>query len=261
MSNNNNILGMKFFSIVASIISMMFTLNMKAEPLSVFNPSISNWESEITANLNKTGPIFDIYDELNLTEDNSDDNSITFALTLENRYAWTPNFKVQRTKFDVHLSTILNSNISFDGNDFSSGHQLDSRIYLKHTGYNLYYEILNSDISFDLGITVMKFGGKIQLQSSQLSSVVKLREYVPSGYAKLRYDIPFTGIYLGTEGSMLSMGDNSVTDYIAHIGYKNESGWGLEVGYHHFTANWNDFSSSSGDLRIDSYYASVDYSF
>ncbi len=82
MSNSNNILEMRFFSIVASIISMMFTLNMKADLLSVFNPSISNWESEITANFNKTGPIFDIYDELNLTENNSDDNSITFALTL-----------------------------------------------------------------------------------------------------------------------------------------------------------------------------------
>ncbi len=257
MSNNNCILGIRFFSVVVSIISMMFTLNVKSEPLSVFNPSISNWESEITANLNKTGPIFHTYDELNITED----NSITFALTLENRYSWMPNLKVQRTKFDIHLSTRLNSNITFNGNYFSSGDQLESRINFKHTGYNLYYEILNNDISFDLGITVMKFGGKIQMQSAQLSSVVKLREFVPSGYAKLRYEIPLTSIYMGTEGSMLSMGNNSVTDYIAHIGYENETGLVLEVGYHHFSADWNDFSSSGGDLRINSYYASVDFNF
>jgi len=246
---------MRFFSVVASIISILVTLNMKAEPLSVVNPFISSWEPEISANYSKTGPLFDTNDKLN----SKDDNSITLAFTVEHLYSWMPNIKVQRTKFDIHLSTILNSNISFDGNDFTSGHQLDSRINIKHTGYNLYYEILNNDITFDFGITLMKFGGKIQLQSTQLSSVVKLKEYVPSGYAKLRYDIPLTGIYLGTEGSILSMTNNSVTDYIAHVGYISESGWDLEIGYHRFTADWNDFSSSSGDLKIDSFYTSVNF--
>ena len=238
-------------------LSVVVPASLKADTILGMYFSASSWHPDFSGEINNAGPMIDLNDELNII----DDSSTLMSFALEHPVPWIPNVKIQRTELDTTSSSILGSDISFGGVTFPSGSTLGSQIDLSHTDYILYYEILDNWVSIDLGITLMNFDGNIRLQSVDLSSEVNLDDYVPAGYAKAIFELPLTGAFAGVEGSLLSVGDNSVSDYKIFIGWESEFGLGAELGYHSFGVDWEDFDSSNGDLTFDGYYVSVNYHF
>ncbi len=249
----------KLFSLKALVLAMAVVapVSLKADTILGIYLSVSNWQPDFSGEIDNSGPIIDLNDQLNII----DDSSTILSFALEHPIPLVPNVKIQTTALDTRSVSTLDSDISFGGITFPSGSELNSQIDLSHTDYILYYEILDNWVSIDFGITVMNFDGNISLQSDGLVSVVNIDDYVPSGYAKASFELPLTGAFVGAEGSLLSVGDNSISDYKVFLGWESEFGLGAEVGYHSFAVEWEDFDSSDGDLAFDGYYASVNYHF
>jgi outer membrane protein len=211
--------------------------------------SASSWSPDISGDISDVGSDINIEDQLGIT----DDTSSLFSFALEHPIPVLPNIKIQKTSLDTTSSSILNTDITFGTETFVSGTSINSLIDLSHTDYILYYELLDNWVSLDLGITVMNFGGDINIQSSAQSSAVDLDDYIPAGYAKVSFELPLTGMYAGAEGSMLSIGDNSISDYEVFLGWESDFGLGVEAGYHSFGVDWDDIYDSSGDINFDGY--------
>ena len=103
----------------------------------------------------------------------------------------------------------------------------------------------------------MNFDGNISLSSMNLSSAVDLDEFVPAFYGKADFELPFTGFYTGVEGSVLSLGDGTISDYKIYLGWESDFVLGAEVGYHNFEVDWEDFDNSNGNISFEGYYATV----
>ena len=237
--------------------SVVAPVSLKADTILGIYISASSWQPDFSGEIDNSGPVINLNDQLNIT----DDSSTLTSFALEHPVPWIPNVKVQRTELDTTSLSIIGSDINFGGVIFPSGSELNSQIDLSHTDYILYYEILDNWVSIDFGISLMNFDGNISLQSDGLASEVNLDDYVPAGYARASFELPLTGVFAGVEGSLLSVGDNSISDYKVFLGWESEFGLGAEVGYHSFSVDWEDFDSSNGDLTFDGYYVSVNYHF
>ena len=253
-SSISNILLATFF---VATTSALVPVSIKADTILGIYLSASAWSPDFSGTISDAGAPINIEDELNIT----DDSSTSFSFALEHPIPMLPNIKIQRTGLDTTSSALLGADINFGGITFGSGTVVNSQIDLSHTDYIFYYEILDNWVSIDLGITLMNFDGSIHIQSIGESSSVDLDDYIPAGYAKVRFELPLTGMYAGGEGSLLSIGDNSISDYTVHVGWESDLGLGVEAGYHSFGADWEDLDNSNGDLTFDGYYASVIFHF
>ena len=242
-------------TILATALSVLFSLNVKADTIAGVYLSAEIWQPDISGEISNIGPEIDLEGDLNITETNSNQ----FSLSLEHLIVALPNIKVQKTKLNTYASSTLQRDISFGEVTFLAHDRVASQINLSHRDYIMYYEILDNWISVDLGLSVMKFKGNINLMSNDLSTKVKLSEYVPAIYGKASFQVPKKGLTFGIEGSALSLGDDSIADYKLFLGWEGKGPFGTEIGFRHFTSDWNDFDQSNGDVSFNGLYASVTF--
>ena len=242
-----------FATVVSMGTATITPSSLQADTILGLYVSVNNWSPDFSGNINSGGPDISVQDQLSIL----DDSSTGFSAALEHPIPFVPNIKIQRTGLATNSVVTLDSDIIFDGTTFPSGSELSSQFDLGHTDYILYYELSDNVVSFDLGITFMNFDGNISLQSSLESSTVDLDDYIPAGYAKVGFDLPLTGLYAGAEGSLLSDGDNSISDYKIYLGWESDLMLGVEAGYHDFAIEWADFDGSNGDLSFDGYYVAI----
>jgi len=243
--------------LLATIILFLSSVNTKAETLTGISVSAGSWQTETAGDVSHVGPNINLQDDLDI----DDQKNAVFSFSFEHLFYAIPNIKIQRANLDTQSSKILTSDINFGGMTYLTNSSVNSQVDLSHTDYIVYYELLDNWLSLDLGMTVMNFDGKIQLQSANQVSDVALDEYIPAVYGKVNLALPTTGMSIGAESSSLAYGDNSITDYKIYLGWETNSTFGAEVGYHSFNADWEDLDSSDGDVSFDGYYATVTFHF
>ncbi len=135
-----------------------------------------------------------------------------------------------------------------------------STLDLSHDDIVLYYEILDNWINLDIGLDVKIFDGKIALSGSS-SKIVPIDETIPSLYLSARFDLPFSGFYIGADFIGASTGDNSLEDTSIMLGYESESGLGFEGGIKRFSLEINDVTDINADLEYDGIYLNGYYHF
>jgi len=248
----------KFSSCIlpASILVLLSSGSAQADILGVYMTA-GIWNPDISGYISDNGPNINIVNDLAF----NDDSSKNFSFALEHPLFMLPNIKIKRTALDTNSATVIDSEINFGGITFPANSSLNSQIDLSHTDYIAYYEILDNWVSIDLGLTIMHFDGNININATNLSSNVNLDDYVPAFYGKVNVELPLTGLYVGTQGSLLSIGDSSISDYNIYIGWESDAIIGVEVGYQRFEADWEGFDNSDGNLSFDGYYASVTFHF
>jgi hypothetical protein len=68
-------------------------------------------------------------------------------------------------------------------------------------------------------------------------------------YLSARFDLPFSGFYVGADISTLSVDDSSVDDTTLKLGYESKIGFGIEGGIKTFSVElddaWNTTAPSS----------------
>ena len=194
----------------------------------------------------------DLADDLDM---DGESNSVMYV-AVEHPLPFVPNVKVQRSEMTAESSTILSSNITFDGVTYPVSDSVETTLDLSHTDATLYYEVLDNWVSIDLGLSVRVFDGEIDIQSvstPSLSSNVDLNAPIPMLYGKARFDLPFTGGYASAEINTLGV----VSDTTFTVGYESAFRFGVEAGYRIFSVSLDDIDDLDTGIDIDGAYIAL----
>ncbi|MFV2031880.1 MAG: TIGR04219 family outer membrane beta-barrel protein [Gammaproteobacteria bacterium] len=212
----------------------------------------SNWAPELTGTFSSGNTTIDLVGELGL----DDPSSSSLQLILEHPIPILPNIKYQNFELDsAGSSNILPADaISFEGESYSG--TVTSTFDLTHDDIVLYYEILDNWINLDIGIDLKRFDGEIALSddSGATPTSVLIDETIPLFYLSARFDLPFSGFYIGADINSISIGDSSAEDSTIKLGYISESGIGIEGGYKKFSLKLDDANNIDTNLEYDGVY-------
>jgi outer membrane protein len=213
-----------------------------------FKIGASYWEPELTGSFIGDDPA---------------DTPIDLVLTLEHPIPLLPNIRYQNIDLDSSGSS-SSSSFTFEGQPYLG--PVTSTFDLSHDDIVLYYEILDNWINLDIGLDVKIFDGEVALSGfdplvAPISTTVPIDETIPLLYLSARFDLPFSGFYIGADFIGASTSDNSMEDASIMLGFESDSGLGFEGGIKKFSLEINDVTDINADLEYDGIYLNGYYNF
>ena len=214
------------------------------------NIGANYWEPDLTGSFNSVGdPPIDLVGGLGL-EDQSSTGGL--VLRLEHPVPILPNVKLQGFDLDTTGTSDL-TGIIFNGTPFLG--QGTTTFDVSHQDIVLYYELLDNWISLDFGVDIKRFDGEVHLVDVNLNDErILVDETVPLLYISARFDLPYTGFYIGADINSASIGDNSGEDSTLMLGYESGTGLGLEGGIKKFSLELDDVNNLNTNLEYDGIY-------
>jgi outer membrane protein len=214
------------------------------------NIGASHWAPGISGSFNSgNDSSIDIVDDLGL--DNNSSSSM--VLILEHPIPLLPNIKYQGFNLDSSGTKTIDSDLNFNNQTFSTGNQVRSTFDVSHEDIVLYYELLDNWVNLDFGVDLKKFDGEVEL-SGITTTRIDVNTVIPLLYVSARFDLPFTGFYVGADFNSLSIGDNTVEDSTIKLGYESGSGLGVEGGLKTFSLELDDVDNLDTNLKYDGLY-------
>ncbi len=235
--------------LAVAALALLFSTPGRADLIG-FSIGASYWDPDLSGSFNSTGGTsVNISDDLGV--DASSESSL--VISLEHPVPFLPNFRYQAVGLDSKGQKAISSDITFEGQTYSAGETVRSSIDLSHDDIVLYYEILDNWVNLDIGLDVKRFDGEVSLVGSANTtpSIIGVDETIPLLYLSARFDLPFSGFYVGADVSTLSSGDNSVEDTTLKLGYESKIGFGIEGGVRTFSLELDDADNLDSDLEYD----------
>lgn len=197
----------------------------------------------------------------NLQNFNFEDETFTsYYAALEHPVPLVPNIKLKYTELEMMGSTTLNQSFNYGGSSFSANGKATTRTDLSHVDYILYYEIFDNDlVSIDLGLNAKRFDGDVSVtgtvSGNSKTETLSFSGFVPLAYGRAEVGLPFTGLSVFAEGSLLAIDDSKIQDYQAGIKWEFVDNlavdMALRVGYRSLVLELDD---------IDDLYTNIDAS-
>jgi outer membrane protein len=182
-------------------------------------------------------------------------------LSVEHPIPLLPNLKLQRTQLTSEGTEVATQSVTFGGQTYTVGTELDSSLTLNQTDIILYYEILDNVVSLDAGVNIKIIDAEFDVSSDVVNESESVILYAPMLYLAARVDLPLTGLYLGGSGSLISAQGSSFSDYQFNIGYESPIGLGVEGGYRIMSLKIGDVSDIDTDFQFDGAYLGLFYHF
>lgn len=201
----------------------------------------------------------DLEDDLDL---GSEQNSYAYV-AFEHPIPLLPNVRLGTSRLSHEGSRQLSESIEFDGETFAQGTTVRSRLDLSYTEGTLYYEVLDNWVEIDLGLTVRRFDGEIELEGSvdgqSESALRELSFTLPMLHGKGQFNLPLTGLSATLRGDVISYRGNRLSDISLFLGYESSLGLGVEAGIRNFTAKIDDQDAISGDVGYSGYFVGLTF--
>jgi len=243
--------------LVLSALLFLCVASVRAEFVG-FKIGASYWEPELSGSFASIGdPLIDLTTDLGIDSPTSSN----LVLTFEHPIPLLPNIKYQNIELDSMGSNMLSSDIDFNGSTFTSGSTVISTFDFSHDDIVLYYKILDNWINLDIGVDIKIFDGEVSLSDGTNTESIPIDETIPLLYLSARFDLPFSGFYIGADLNGASAGDNSLEDTSLMLGYESDSGLGFEGGIKKFSLELNDVNDINTDLEYDGIYFNGYYRF
>ncbi len=176
----------------------------------------------------------------------SSDGGAYAWVAIEHPLPFIPNIKVAHNSLKDSGTSVIGKSFAFNGTPFVVGQTVVTEFDLRHTDVTLYYEMLDVGYDLDLGLTVRAFDGELNVSGVNEDLVA----YHPLIYARAKFGLPFTGLYLGAELN----GSGDMKDYQIKLGWETENfilpEFGVELGYRKFTIN-ADADTLDVDLDVE----------
>lgn len=225
-----------------------------------FKIEANYWAPDLSGGFNSDGG-----SSINLSSDLdiSAPSTSSLGFSLEHPVPILPNFKYQSFDLDSNGRNTLNSSITFEGQTYNAADTVSSTFDLSHDDIVLYYEILDNWINLDIGLDLKRFDGEVSLVGSAntTTSRVKVDETLPLFYLSARFDLPFSGFYVGTDVSSFSINDSSADDVTIMLGYESDRGLGIEGGLRTFSLELDDVNNLDANIEYDGAFLSGYYHF
>ena len=235
--------------LAVAVLALLFSTPGRTDVVG-FTIGASYWDPDLSGSFNSTtGTDVDISDDLDV--DATSESSL--VISLEHPVPFLPNFRYQAVGLDSKGRTAISRDITFEGQTYSAGETVRSSIDLSHDDIVLYYEVLDNWVNLDIGLDVKRFDGEVSMVGSTntVTSSIDVDETIPLLYLSARFDLPFSGFYVGADISTLSSGDNLVEDTTLKLGYESKIGFGLEGGVRAFSLELDDADDLDTDLEYD----------
>lgn len=237
---------MRSLSTAAVLFFTFFTHNSYSDFVGL-NIGSSFWKPDVSGTFNSSNSS----DNINLANDLnlSDHSGQALTLSFEHPIPSLPNIKIQNYSLSTSSSANLSSSVSFNNQTFSGS--VSSTLDLSHNDIVFYYELLDNWVNLDLGLNLKVFEGEISLQDSSID----INETIPLMYLSARFDLPFSGFYVGANIQNISLeNSSSVEDSTLLIGYESSNGIGIEGGYKTFSLDLDDSNRLNTTLEYDGLY-------
>jgi outer membrane protein len=216
------------------------------------------WQQDYSGEVVSSISSVDIEDDLGL---DSDDNAV-FYLAMEHGVPVVPNIRAQHFSLDVDGNNVLSRTIEFNGQVFNLSDAVTTVVDLTQSDAVFYYEVLDNAVSLDLGLAVSLLDGSIEVGNGTDSASADFDEVVPMLYAKVRSDLPLTGLWVGAQAQGMSYDDNRLIEFDAQIGWESEVGFGIEAGYRAVQIELDTFDDvDNAEIDVSGPYAAVNYHF
>ena len=207
----------------------------------------------------------------NLQNFNFEDEMFTsFYVALEHPVPLIPNIKIKHNELEIMGETMLTSGFQFEDTVFQIGTTASTVADFTHNDLILYYEIFDNDlISIDLGINAKQFDGTILVegaeQAGKASVSTEFSGYVPMAYAAAQVGLPFTGLSVFAEGSLLSVGDSKIQDYQVGVAWEFIDNMAVDVavkvGFRSLVVELDDLDNLYTDFEVTGPFAGIQFHF
>lgn len=240
-------------NILLSLIASL-AINANADTLGL-EVGAAYWNAQTSGNVEYKGSSIDLEKDLGY----GDLNTNFIWASFEHPIPLIPNLKIQHTQIDD--SSSKSANVTFDNKVYSG--TVSSSIKLNQTDFILYYELLDNWVNLDLGINGKYFDGSIDISDSlsTTSSTKDLTYVVPMAYAKVKFDLPFSGLSVESDLSYISYSGSKFYDFKGGLNYLTSFGLGATAGYRTEKIQLDDVSNVYSDIEISGAYAGLYYHF
>jgi outer membrane protein len=241
------------WNVIALQALLIFSVSGARAEFVGLNIGANHWTPDLIGSFGSVGQSqIDLTTDLGLDEPTPSN----LVLILEHPIPLLPNVKYQSFDLDSSGSN-SHSGLTFNGTNFDPG-IVNSTFDLSHDDIVLYYELLDNWVSLDLGLDFKVFDGQVELTddaSPTTTESVLVDETVPLFYISARFDLPFSGFYIGADiNNNFNTGDGNAEDSSIMLGYESGSGLGIEGGIKKFSLELNDINNLNADLEYDGIY-------
>lgn len=219
---------------------------------------LAYWKGNYDGNMVSKGTDISVNNELQF----DDTDALEVTVSFEHPVPVLPNVKIRHIDLDETENGELDD-ITFNGETFPNNADVTSNLDLSHTDLILYYEVLDNIVSLDLGLDVKRFDGQldiIQDDDPDTRSTTKIDETLPMLFGAVEVELPFTGLALGGELSIVSYDGDSLSDARVRL-RQNMSIAFIELGYRQFNIDVEDVSNVDVDADISGVYLSTGLDF
>ena len=103
------------------------------------------------------------------------------------------------------------------------------------------------------------FDGELAVTTGGNTGRTDLSVPVPMLYGKAQFELPFTGLSAGAEGSYIGFDGDAFTDLRGYIGYEFMFGLGVEVGVRSIVIEFDDLDDAAIDTTFEGAYISATF--
>ena len=193
----------------------------------------------------------------------TDESQGFFWLAIEHPVPGLPNIKFTHTKLSNSGSGILNNSFTFGGNTFNAAENINTVLDLDQTDLTLYYELIDTGVHLDLGLTLKYLDGTARVNSVTTSQTrsVDFEGVLPLIYGSFDVKFPLTGLSAGVSANVISYSGHSFSDVQFKLAYKTKANIGIAAGYRRMQVKLDDLDGVFSDLKFSGPYASVFFHF
>ena len=214
--------------------------------------SVSYWDSDLSGKAATNNDLVDVENDLNL----GGDSTANASLYLEHPVPVLPNIRINYTR----VKQSGRGQVGLVGFDGVTG-DVQSDFDLEQLDLTLYYEVLDNWVNLDLGLTARDLAGDLTVQevNGLATSETSVDAVIPMGYLAARFDLPFTGVSVGTEGNFISYGGDSLLDFNVYGQYEIAL-LRFRAGYRQMSIDYED-GNDRLDVEIGGPFVSAGVSF
>lgn len=230
--------------IIALITALLCSANSQADFVGL-NIGSNYWAPDLSGTLNSSSNVN------NINLNSSVDSKQSFTISFEHPVPTLPNVKFLNRDLTSNGTEFV-SNINFNGTSFNG--QISSKLDLSHKDIVLYYELLDNWVNLDLGLNLKTFDGEVTISNNTNNESITIDETIPLVYLSARFDLPFSGFYIGADIQNISLNDNTAEDSTLMVGYEGSTGFGIEGGYKKFSLNLDNASKLNTTIEYNGLY-------
>ncbi len=199
---------------------------------------LAGWSSNFDGTVQAGSTRIDVDDDL----DYSRDTQTFIYASFKHPIPLIPNVRAQYALIDVSARNQLEREISFRGETFSAGAQVASELELDQLDATLFYNLWDTVLSLDLGLTFRYVDGELTLAGEGEQARASFSGVLPLVHGRARVDLPFTGFWVGAQVDTIAYSGNRIVDSMVSGGWQTRAGFGVEGGWRHYELKLNDMS-------------------